>query len=285
MVRSELLKTVSESMMGRCDVASVSGNPIVGYRIRDLRILSGDVVVATIGRLRLRVDPLRCCAAGPRLLPCGVGRIRGSSPRFRPHRPSDSDAFPASLESRSAGCSSTCPSAPFPSTASRSARCRLAGPRARHGNALLPGPSRFARRRAASGRNGGAPCRSGRREPRLDGPLTGAPFSIVASVPDLSKLAPLLPSETPALSGKAAASLRVAPKEPNIVAGRLSFADMTAASLDIPVAAASFGFDGRKFSVASLDATVMGTRVAGNGASSSPRIRRSTCRSGPPTCR
>ena len=79
MVRSELLNAVSGSMKGRCDVASVSGNPIVGYRIRDLRILSGDVVVATVTVCASASIRSACCAAG---IPSPQWRCRTDSRIF-----------------------------------------------------------------------------------------------------------------------------------------------------------------------------------------------------------
>ena len=268
MVRSELLKTVSESMMGRCDVASVSGNPIVGYRIRDLRILSGDVVVATIGRLRLRVDPIRMLRGADPVSSLAASDGFADLPRvFDLIRPSDSDAFPVLPRISLRRVLLDLPVGPVSVD-----RVTIGALVASQDRARVTGTLSFRDRPVSLDgelrRDGTAALHAAADVASLDldGPLTGAPFSVVASVPDLSKLAPLLPSETPALSGKATASLRVAPSEQNIVAGRLSLADMTAASLDIPDATASFGFDGRRLSVASLDATVMGTRVAGNGA-------------------
>ena len=268
MVRSELLNAVSGSMKGRCDVASVSGNPIVGYRIRDLRILSGDVVVATVGRLRLRVDPLRLLRGGDPVSSVAVSDGFADLPGILDLlKPSDSDAFPALPRIALRRVLLDLPVGPVSID-----RVTIGALVASQDRARVTGTLSFRDRPVSLDgelrRDGVAALHAAADVASLDlsGPLTGAPFSVVVSVPDLSKLSPLLPSETPPLSGKATASLRVAPSEQNIVAGRLSLADMTAASLDIPDATASFGFDGRRLSVASLDATVMETRVTGNGA-------------------
>ncbi len=268
MVRSELLKAVSESMKGRCDVASVSGNPIVGYRIRDLRILSGDVVVATVGRLRLRVDPFRLLRGGdPVSSVAGSDGFADLPEVLSLLRPSDSDAFPAlpriSLRRMLLD---------LPVGAVSLDRVTIGALIASQDRAAITGTLSFRDLPVSLDgelrRDGSAALHvaSGIASLDLNGPVTGAPFSVVVSVPDLAKLSPFLPSETPALSGKATATMRVAPAEPNIIDGRVSLTDVTAASLDIPDATASFGFDGRRLSVATLDATVMGTHVTGNGA-------------------
>jgi translocation and assembly module TamB len=269
MVRSRLLDTVGASLYGRTDVASVAGNPIVGYRARDVRVLSGDIESVRVGSLRIRIDPVRAVSGrDPVSAVSASDGFADLSVLVDLYRPSSSDEPPVFPRISVRRTLLDLPSGPVSVD-----RITIGAIESSKDVASVEGSVSFLGTPiSVSGKlrgDGSASLRASSRvaSADLDGPLlTGAPFSIVASVPDLSKLLPYLPQGAPSLSGSAGARVRISPSGTDVVSGNIAVAGAKIASVDISRAGAAFAFDGRKISVVSLDATVMGSSFRGTAA-------------------